>query len=162
MLWAVALVAVAQLSGAVNRPHAGSPEFPLRSKLRAGLLIGNPLSISLATDLSEGLVLQLDLGLSFSDDFSGIVGMDVVYRAESIFGRISADLWLMPWVGFGMRGAIGEGEQPNRFGFRIPAGVSMLSEVEPLELYGQVAVGLSAFPERRASIDAGGGIRIGF
>ena len=153
MLWVLALLATAQ-------PPSG--DFPLRSKLRAGFLIGNPLSISLATDLSEGLVLQLDLGISPSSRFSGIIGMDVVYRAETIFGRVTRDLWLMPWVGFGMRGAIGEDDQPNRFGFRIPIGLSLLSEVEPLELYGQAAIGLSAFPERRASIDAGGGVRVGF
>jgi hypothetical protein len=153
VLWALALLTLAQ---------PAEEDFPLRSKLRAGILIGNPLSISIATDLSEGLVLQLDLGLSPSRRFSGIVGMDVVYRAERIFGRVTADLWLMPWFGFGMRGAIGEGDQVNRFGFRVPVGLSLLSEVEPLELYGQVAVGVSAFPERRASLDAGGGIRVGF
>jgi hypothetical protein len=153
VLWALVLLTLAQ-----------PPEdhFALRSKLRAGFLVGNPLSLSIATDLSEGLVLQLDLGLSPSNRFSGIVGMDVVYRAETVFGRIGADLWLMPWFGFGMRGAVGEGGEESRFGFRVPIGLSLLSELEPLELYGQAAIGLSAFPVRRASIDAGGGIRVGF
>jgi hypothetical protein len=154
VLWALALLATAQ--------QATTAEFPLRSKLRAGIVLGEPMSLTIATDLSEGLVLQLDLGLSASDRFSGIIGMDVVYRAETIFGRIAADFWLMPWFGFGMRGAIGEDDQPNRFGFRVPIGLSLLSETDPLELYAQVAAGLSAFPERRASVDAGAGIRVGF
>ena len=154
VLWALALIASAHPS------HDDG--FPLRSKLRAGILIGNPLAITIATDLSEGLVLQLDLGLSPSDDFSGIVGMDVVYRAETIFGNIARDLWLMPWVGFGMRGAVGEGDEEDRFGFRVPVGISLLSDLEPVEVYAQTAIGLSAFPVRRASIDVGGGIRVGF
>ena len=152
MLWALALLAIAQ-------PAEG--EFPLDSKLRAGILIGNPLSISVATDLAEGLVLQLDLGISPSKDFSGVVGMDVVYRAEQIFGRVHGDLWLMPWFGIGIRGAVAEGERTDRYGFRVPIGVSVLSEREPIEVYLQAAVGLSLFPERRASIDAGAGIRVG-
>jgi hypothetical protein len=151
VLWALALLSIAQ-------PTA---DFPLDSKLRAGILIGNPLSITVATDLSEGLVLQLDLGISPSREFSGVLGMDVVYRAEQIFGRVLGDLWMMPWVGLGIRGAVAEGDFTDRYGLRVPVGVSVLSELEPVELYLQTAVGLSLFPERRASIDIGLGIRVG-
>jgi hypothetical protein len=152
VLWALALLAIAQ-------PSEG--DFPLESKLRAGILIGTPLSISIATDLAEGLVLQLDLGVSPSESFSGVLGMDVVYRAEQIFGRVYGDLWLMPWFGIGIRGAVAEGERTDRYGFRVPFGISVLSELEPVEVYLQTAIGLSLFPERRASIDAGAGIRVG-
>jgi hypothetical protein len=155
VLWVLALLASAQ-------PAPEHDGFPLESNLRAGFLIGNPLSISIATDLAESLVLQLDLGISPARDTSGVIGMDIVYRAETLFGRIFGDVWLMPWVGFGARGSVGEEDRPDRFGFRVPVGLSFLSEVEPIEVYGQAAVGMSVFPERRASIDAGGGIRVGF
>ncbi len=154
MLWAALLLTLAQPPA----DHA----FPEHSKLRGGILIGNPLSLTVATDLSEGLVLQLDVGLAHSDDFSGIMGIDVVYRSETIFGRVLGDLWLMPWFGFGARGAIEKGEDEDRFGFRVPVGISVLSDLDAVEVYFETAIGLSIFPDRRASIDYGFGIRAGF
>lgn len=154
----VALVAVL----AAAAPEAQTEPLDLDSRLRFGFSIGEPLALTVASDLSAGLVLQSEIGLSALDDFSGLLAMDLVYRADQVFGPITRTLWLMPYLGAGVRVALGEGDHPDRFGFRVPAGISLRDLTEPIELFVQVAVGLSVLQERRGTLDFGGGLRVGF
>jgi hypothetical protein len=142
------------LLAASSGPHA--------SKLRFGVIVGEPLALTLATDLAEGLALHSDLGLSFSGKTSGTFATDIVYRSTDLFGPISEDLWLLPFVGFGLRAALGEDEREDLFGFRVPLGVTLVGASEAIELFAYAAVGIAILPERRATLDSGAGIRFGF
>lgn len=153
-------VVLAALAAATPVVRSEVPE--LDSRLRFGLSLGEPLALTVASDLSQVLVLQTEVGISVSDDFSGLLTMDVVYRANEIFGPITRSLWAMPYVGLGLRVALGRDEQPDRFGFRVPVGLSFRDATEPIEVFLQAAVGLSVLTEVRGSLDAGGGLRIGF
>jgi hypothetical protein len=149
-LGACALLVGLLSSGTVSPASAEEP-----TPLRLGLMFGEPIAATVALSLNESFAVHADIGPSTSRFQRIIAAADLVYGMPEVFG---GDFIL--WFGAGLRYSAGRDDEPNRFGFRVPAGISYFTTARATELFIFAAPGVSLVPDKRASLDGGLGIRI--
>lgn len=151
MLWSwSAVTVVAALSASAPSP------------VRVGLMIGEPISVTVGFTLSERFVLQADLGPSTASRLDAVAAADLVYTFPEFFQDKTDGDYFVPWIGLGMRYSAGEDEEPNRFGPRFPFGVSFFTSERAIEFFGSISPGLGLAPDLRATLDGGFGVRLAF
>lgn len=151
MSWSLAAVM------AVAAWSAASP-----SPVRVGLLIGEPISVTVGFTLSERFVLHADLGPSTASRQDAVGAADLVYTFPEFFQDATDGDYFVPWMGLGMRYSAGKDEEPNRFGPRFPFGVSFFTAARSIEFFGSLSPGLGLAPDLRATLDGGIGVRLAF
>lgn len=125
------------------------------SPLRLGLMFGEPIAATVALDLSDRFTLHGDLGPSTSRAQTFVGAADLVYGMPEIFGYK-----FRFWFGAGLRYSSGRDEQPNRFGLRVPAGISYLGHDLSTEVFIFAAPSVSVVPDAKAALDGGLGLRV--
>lgn len=144
-LFIVALLSAAQIEAAPA------------SRIRAGLVAGEPVGLSLAVPVWDQLAVHLEGGRSARADADLVASLDLVYGFPRAFGPVG-DGGVVVWTGLGGRLALGA-EEP-RPGLRLPFGLSYLSLAGDFELFGYVAPGLSFATRVVQEIGAGFGVRL--
>lgn len=137
-------------------------QSPTVSPVRVGLLIGEPICATVGFTLSERFIMQADIGPSTSSRQSAIAAVDLVYTLPEVFGGDLSRDHFVPWFGLGLRLSMGKDETPNRFGPRIPFGISFFAAENSIELFASIAPGLSLAPDVWSSLDGGLGVRVAF
>jgi hypothetical protein len=124
---------------------------------RFGLVVGEPNGATAAWTFAEPFALHVEVGHSLRDDASLLATADLVWRLPEVIGVEG----LVPWVGAGARFSsdLAEGEAPDRFGVRVPAGISYWAD-QRVELFFEVAPALSFVPESKAALAVALGIRV--
>ena len=152
---AVALSILASTSTTANPLPAPEPA------LRAGFLLGDPISISVTNRLWRQLRLQVEGGYSVRGAEDLVISADVLWDMPSVFGTLTeAGAWVL-WAGLGARVALdSRGEAAERIGIRVPFGVSYLVPRSTAEVFVQLAPGLSFTPDKRMTMSIGAGLRI--
>lgn len=141
---------------AIGLMWASAPE----PSFRAGLVLGAPVGLSAALDLSPRFAAHLTLTPP-SDRTELGSRLDLVYRPPDLGGELASIARGLFWFGAGLRWTL-EAEQDSAFGLRVPFGFSVLLPAGEAELYAEIAPALVLSPELAALVEAGLGLRFGF
>lgn len=155
----VSLVSVVALLAAAPEASTLEPE----ETLRAGVIAGEPLGLSLFVPLGDRFALHAELGKSFSERRAFAASADLVLRMPQVLGTIGESGRLVPWFGAGARIAALERDHGVFVpGIRTPVGLSYVHWRFPLEIFAQAVPGLELDSARRVSLEGGAGLRLGF
>jgi hypothetical protein len=147
---------------ASTTPAAQSP--PPRStrpssRFGAGVVIGEPTGVSAKYWLSDVVALDGMLGFRLSDTDDVFLNADVLWHNYDLIpvstGRAAAYLGVGPSILF-------RDEEDNRFGIRVPVGVSYKFNNQPLDVFLEVAPIVDVAPVVRGDFNVGIGVRFWF
>lgn len=128
--------------------------------VHVGLLVGEPIGVSAHAAVLGPLGVQAAIGQSTRADARLLIALDVVWALPDVFGRFD-DTAVIVRVGGGGRYATDlGGEGPTRYGLRASFGLAYQFFDRDLEMFADVAPGLSLNGRKRASIDGGFGMRV--
>lgn len=130
--------------------------------LRLGLQIGGPVGLTVAGGITERVTVHGLVGHLGGEPGALLFALDAVWELPEIFGPIGDHGDTSTWFGAGLRYASGQGEESGTFGARVPFGVSYFLRRAAIELFVEVAVGLTFVPELDTTVDGGVGVRLGF
>jgi len=130
---------------------------PGRGDTGLGLIAGNPTGISFKYFTSTTRAIDAAAAWSFTDDWV-MIHSDYLWHS---FGDIEVDKGQFPWY-YGLGGWVAFGEDDVYAGGRLPVGVEYLFAHQDIDLFLEVAAGLSVIPETDFRVDAAIGIRFFF
>ena len=122
----------------------------------AGIIIGEPSGLSGRQWIGDGAALDLALAWSFFPEGSFYIHLDYkqhFYDFDVYTGRLLAFAGIGPMVYIGSAVTLGA---------RIPVGLIYEFDPAPLEIFVEVAPGLTLVPRTRANVGGGLGIRYRF
>lgn len=139
-----------------SAPHV--PEEGGAGWARVGLQAGAPTGLTAAFDLGSSFVTHL-LVSPPSDGTDLGARIDLLYRLPGVGDELAGLGRVSFWAGPGLRWTHGA-DARSQLGVRVPFGVSLFTTNGGHELYAEIAPALTVFPERRALVEAGVGLRL--
>lgn len=143
-------------SAAPSAIHSGMTETAHR--FGAGLILGEPTGASLKYFLTETMAVDAAIGWGFHHETDLYVHGDFLWHKSDLFSVPEGRLSL--YCGVGARVKLREGE--DRFGVRLPVGVSYMFEDTPVDIFAEVGPVLDFTPSVQGGFTAGIGARIWF
>lgn len=130
--------------------------------LAVGLAIGEPVGFSVAAPVRGSFRVHLTAGLSPSDERDALATFDFGYDLPNVIGPVFGTGRLVPWFGLGVRYADARREEDSdKFGLRVPFGMSYYDLDGTIEMFAMVAYGVVLMPETDHSLDVTAGLRFG-
>ena len=123
-----------------------------------GFLFGVPTGISAKLWIGRITALDVTAAWDFAED-EFVLQFDYLFHYFGLF-RLQGRGQLPVYIGIGPRLSLTQDEQ--EFGARLPLGLSYLFPTVPIELFAEVAPGLSILPATNADISGGFGVRYYF
>ena len=121
-----------------------------------GVIAGNPTGLSFKHFTSVTTAFDAAAAWSFTEEWVAIHG-DYLWHS---FGAIDVEKGQMPWY-YGLGGWVAFGDD-TVVGARAPVGLEYLFAHNDIDLFLEVAAGLSVIPDTDFNVDAGIGIRFFF
>lgn len=121
-----------------------------------GLIAGNPTGISFKHFTSATTAVDAAAAWSISNDWIMIHG-DYLWHS---FGSINVDKGQLPWY-YGLGGWVAFSDDVAA-GARVPIGLEYLFENQNIDLFLELAAGLSVIPDTDFHVDAAIGVRFFF
>ena len=122
-----------------------------------GLIAGNPTGISFKYFTSTTTAIDAAAAWSFSDEWV-LIHSDYLWHN---FGDIAVDKGQLPWY-YGLGGWVAFGEDDVFAGGRVPVGLEYLFAGNDIDVFLEVAAGLSVVPDTDFYVDAAIGVRFFF
>jgi hypothetical protein len=148
-------------SGTNNLSYAMPPPATASGPGRfgAGFLVGEPTGFSAKYWLTDIMAIDGAFGLSLRDTDNVYVNADVLWHNYDLIpvsrGRAAAYLGVGPSIEF-------RDDEDNRFGVRVPVGVSYQFADKPLDVFFEVAPILDLSPDVEGDFNIGIGLRYWF
>ena len=127
-----------------------------------GIVAGDPTGFTLKSRFTPMHALQLHVGIGIGRFDNGRLTLvaDYLIHADQLFKDVSGSGFLVPYAGLGAKLGLRESSvDPVALAARVPIGVAFLFRKTPLELFGEVAIGIHALPAVAPLIDGGIGLR---
>jgi hypothetical protein len=157
--------ALTTLLGVCARPadvpteSEATSQSPLDHRFGIGLVLGEPTGASLKYWLSDNFAIDGAVGWSFRGENNLHVHADFLWHK---FDLIPVPRGQMPlYFGAGARFKLQDNDD-DRFGVRVPVGVSYLIEDIPVDVFLEVAPVVDVTPKTRFEFTAGVGVRYWF
>ena len=125
----------------------------------AGVLFGEPTGLSLKYFFTDVVAIDGALGWSFESETDFHLHSDILWHMNGLVESPEGQLAL--YFGAGARVKFREHED-DRFGIRVPVGVSYMFERVPVDVFAEVAPILDLAPSTRGAFNAGIGVRFWF
>ena len=139
-----------------NRSSASSSE-PFH--LGAGIVVGQPTGPTVKYWINDTVALDGTLGWSLRDDDDIYLNADILWHNFDLIpvssGRMAVYAGVGPSIEF-------RDEEDNRFGVRVPVGISYTLENKPLDVFGEIAPIVDVSPDVRGDFTVGIGVRYWF
>ena len=123
-----------------------------------GFLFGVPTGISAKLWIGRITALDITAAWDFADD-EFVLQLDYLFHYFGLF-RMRGRGQLPVYIGIGPRLSLKQDE--NEIGARLPLGIAYLFPSVPIELFAEVAPGLSILPATNADVSGGFGVRYYF
>ena len=153
------------LAGGVCRAAEVSTNAPSRSegtperRFGAGIILGEPIGVSLKYWLNEEIALDAAAAWSFRNEGNFEFHADVLFHK---FDWIPVSRGKLPfYFGGGVRLKLQDNDD-DRFGIRGPVGVSYLFEDLPVDIFVEVGPVIDFTPKTRGGVTGGIGARYWF
>jgi hypothetical protein len=125
----------------------------------AGFVIGEPTGFSAKYWLNDIMALDGGFGFSLRDDDNVYLNADILWHNYDLIpvsrGRTAAYLGVGPSIEF-------RDDEDNRFGVRVPIGVSYQFDDKPLDIFLEFAPILDLSPDVEGDFNIGVGLRYWF
>lgn len=125
----------------------------------AGFVFGEPTGISAKYWINDVIALDAAFGISLEDSDDVFLNADVLWHNYDLIpvsrGRAAAYLGIGPSILF-------RDEEDNRFGVRVPVGVSYQFDDKPLDIFFEIAPILDLSPDVEGDFNIGIGLRYWF
>ncbi len=141
-----------------NTSVTNSASDYLGRRFGAGLMIGEPLGVSLKYWLNDTMAIDGGIGESFHHDNGLQLHSDVLWHAFDLLKVPEGRLPL--YFGVGARLKFEDGD--DRFGIRVPVGLSYMLENDPVDIFLEVAPILDLSPSVHGDFNAAIGVRFWF
>ena len=155
------MLAVLVALSALSAPDA-QPGLTVRDAqpgLRVGIVAGEPAGLSGIIGLPGPFALAIAVGYSSRDDAHALAVVDGLWLLPEIFGEVGEGR-MVTYTGIGGRVST-RFDESHRGGVRVPFGIAYIFGEDSLELFAQVAPGLSwGGPRVEAIIGGGVGVRV--
>jgi len=142
-----------------NSPALTLEPNKLVHRFGAGIVVGEPTGASLKYFFSETLAVDGALGWSFYDDADFDAHSDVLFHRHHLVDTSAGDL--AGYLGVGGRVQIRDNAD-DRFGVRVPVGVSFMLEKVPVDVFGEIAPIVDFSPSVEGALSGGVGVRYWF
>ena len=159
-----ALVALGVLSGALGSASAQGPQG---HTFGAGILLGDPSGLTIKQWLNASNAFDVHVAFDFTDEAFTLLA-DYLFHFDAFRLKSRAQVDLPLYVGIGGKLLVDANDNKKNndaavgLGVRIPIGIAVLFKQAPLEIFVEIAPGLSVIPATSAEIDGGLGIRYYF
>ena len=136
---------------------AASPSTA-RADFGLGIILGSPTGVTGAYELDDAWMIDAAVGLDILDDRHFYVHVEGVYKLPDLLG--GGDVGLRPYLGIGGFVTDFGNKDGGRVGLgaRAPFGLSLEFAAAPIEIFGELVVGLLLVP----GVDLGIGGALGF
>lgn len=129
---------------------------PGRGSTGLGLIAGNPTGISFKYFTSTTRAIDAAAAWSFSDEWM-MIHSDYLWHS---FGDLNVSKGQLPWY-YGLGGWVAFGDDVV-VGGRVPIGIEYLFANQDIDMFLEVAAGISIIPDSEFYVDAALGIRFFF
>ena len=134
-----------------------SPGWADRShRFGIGALFGEPTALSLKYFFNRDLAIDGAVGWSFESETDWHLHSDVLWHINDLVEVPDGNLAL--YFGGGVRLKFRE-HADDRFGIRVPVGVSYMFDRAPVDVFAEIAPILDLTPSTRGAFNAGIGVR---
>ncbi len=130
----------------------------LENRFGAGLMFGEPIGLTLKYWVNETFAVDGGLGASFHREDGLQLHSDALWH---VFGSHHCPHGLLsPYIGVGGRAKFQDGD--DRFGVRVPIGVSYMLDRSPVDMFLEIAPVLDVEPSVQGSFNVAAGARFWF
>lgn len=132
-----------------------------RRTFGAGLVAGDPTGLTLKFRFTPEQAIQSHIGWGFGafDDGHAIFVFDYLFHFAGLFPGMNDSGLFAPYAGIGAKLGLRESSKRVNAGLRAPFGISFLLTKVPLEIFGELALGIHLAPDVTPLIDGGVGAR---
>jgi hypothetical protein len=128
----------------------------MSGRLGLGVIFGEPTGVSLKYFFTDSIAIDGGAGWAFHHHTDFHLHSDILWHDFDLIPVPEGKLPL--YLGVGARLKV-EDHADDRFGIRVPVGVSYFFERLPIEMFGEVAPVLDVAPSPRGGLTAGVGVR---
>ncbi len=156
------VVLLAALLGLLVAAAGFAQERPLSIRERDfgfGFIFGEPTGVNAKLWIGRFTALDVTGAWSFIDEGRFVLHIDYLYHLFNLF-RVGGGGQLPFYIGIGPR-LFFAGENPH-VGVRAPVGASYMFPTIPIELFAEIAPGISVIPDTSFDISGGFGVRYYF
>jgi hypothetical protein len=157
LLTLLGFISRAEQADYLSQPNA-MPNYP-NHRFGAGLMVGEPTGLSLKYWLDDNLAVDGAVGAAFHPDTDLYLHSDILWHNFDLLHVPRGQLPLYLGVG-GRVKFVDDGD--DRFGIRVPIGVSYLFDNAPVDIFLEVAPILDVTPSVRGDFTASLGARFWF
>lgn len=129
------------------------------SRFGAGIVVGQPIGANAKYWLNNTMALDGTFGWSLRDDDDVYLNADILWHNFDLIptssGRTAVYAGVGPSIEF-------RDEEDNRFGVRVPVGISYMLENKPVDVFVEVAPIVDVSPDVRGDFSVGIGVRYWF
>ncbi|MEI8033609.1 MAG: hypothetical protein WCH05_09720 [Chlorobiaceae bacterium] len=134
-----------------------APDAMARDGVGLGLIAGEPTGVSVKFWLDDRSAIDGALAVSLADNNPFQVHADYLVHSSSSVGAASELKGSMPWY-YGIGGRI----KDNRFGVRVPLGITYLFNSAPMDLFAEIVPILDVTPSTEFALNGALGLRYYF
>lgn len=156
--FALSLAAIASNGQELKTSLDRAASDHLNNRFGAGVMVGEPMGLSLKYWLNEDFAVDGGLGSSFHRETGLQLHSDVLWHKFGLFDCPNGKL--VPYLGLG--GRVKFQDDSDEFGFRFPVGVSYLLHDRPIDVFFEVAPILTVTPTVRGDFNVAIGARFWF
>lgn len=146
-------------AGSTAMPTQSTSPSPEQTRFGAGVVIGEPTGPTVKYWLNDVLALDGTVGWSLRDDDNVYLNADLLWHKLDLIpvtnGSTAAYIGVGPSIEF-------RREEDNRFGVRVPLGLTYRPNNRPLDVFVEFAPILDAAPNVHGDFNAGIGLRYWF
>ena len=125
-----------------------------------GIVLGEPSGFTGKLFFDGNNAMQLHVGYGIGHRGRLVLALDYLFHIRNVLPRPNNAGRFEPYLGLGLR--LGVRDHDPLLGVRIPAGLALLFEAFPVELFIEVAVGIGLIPSTAIIVDGGLGARFYF